>query len=104
MGDFQLILLGGIPRPARTARPPGEFSLVRYRTRAEIAMAERALTAEDIADWITPHEALRIAIEAFGNAEISKSAILERLRGKQIMAGAAAGKCNNLHTSYATGK
>lgn len=88
MADFQLILLNERNKPVRT-RPDGAFCLIPFRSRVEIVMAERATIAlEQFKTWLTPHEALEIATEAFADEGTAKNAILEWLRGGQIHAAA----------------
>jgi hypothetical protein len=45
---------------------------------------ERAATAEEIANWLTPYRALEIVKTAFGDDRIAKQALLERFKGGQI--------------------
>ncbi len=44
-------------------------------------MPPRELTAEDIADWLTPGQAVKILDAAFQKSYLSKQALLGRLAG-----------------------
>jgi hypothetical protein len=49
-------------------------------------MPPKDLTPEDIADWLTPRQALAILDEVFREADLSKAELLERLRGGMVQA------------------
>jgi hypothetical protein len=49
-------------------------------------MTARDLTAEDIADWLTPRQAVEILEKAFKSNFLAKHALLERLRGGMVQA------------------
>jgi hypothetical protein len=57
---------------------------------AGVGMPPRELTAEDIADWLTPRQAVKILDAAFQKSYLSKQALLGRLVGG--MAEAVAGQ------------
>jgi hypothetical protein len=67
MADFQLILLSGVNRSVREARPSGAFSLIPFPKGARAGMESSALsgkserTPEDIATWYSPSAACRYA-------------------------------------------
>jgi hypothetical protein len=44
-------------------------------------MPPRELTAEDIADWLTPGQAVKMLDAAFQKSYLSKQALLGRLAG-----------------------
>jgi hypothetical protein len=49
-------------------------------------MAAQELTAEDVADWLTPRQAVEILNASYGDNYLSKHALLERLRGGMVEA------------------
>jgi hypothetical protein len=69
MGEFQLILLSEVNRPARKARESGAFSLVPFPERGRAGMASSALPEDgegeirpaDIENWYTPAQACAYA-------------------------------------------
>jgi hypothetical protein len=90
MGDFQLILLSEVNRPARKARQSGAFSLIQFQA-AGVAMATRRKAPEELggivfADWLTPFQALQILKEVFGENSLSKHTLLGRLRAGTVQA------------------
>lgn len=94
MSNFQLILLSEVARPAREARIPGAFSLIPFRDRAEMEMAaekaaQREITAEELASWLTPTEALAYAAMCVGTAKAAGNAIWQRLVGGLIETAAS---------------
>jgi hypothetical protein len=48
---------------------------------AGVGMPSRDLTLEDIADWLTPGQAVKILDAAFQKSYLSKQALLGRLAG-----------------------
>jgi hypothetical protein len=54
-------------------------------------MEARDLTAEDFSDWMTPRQALGILATHYGDFQLSKHALLERLREGIVQA--VAGRC-----------
>jgi hypothetical protein len=74
MGEFQLIVLSEVNRPARKARESGAFSLVPFPERGRAGMASSALPEDgegeikpaDIENWYTPIEACAYARRCVG--------------------------------------
>jgi hypothetical protein len=104
MGEFQLILLKDVPRPARDVPPPRSFSLIPYRTRAEMIAEQRALTADDIAGWLVPGDALPLVVEAYGGENyVARLAIVQRLRGGFLRSAAERSSWKNVPRVSQTG-
>lgn len=91
MGDFQLILLSEVNRPARQARESDAFSLIPFPEHARAGMApsvlptDRDITPEDVADWFTPMQAIGFASLCVGVDGASK-AVWQLLTGGMIQA------------------
>jgi hypothetical protein len=91
MGDFQLILLSEVNRPARKARESGAFSLISFPERFRLGAVPSALPANgdikpnDIADWLSPKEALHYAMRCVGK-EGGANAVWQLLAGGMIEA------------------
>jgi hypothetical protein len=65
-------------------------------------MPPRDLTAEDIADWLNPDQAVQILDAVFNKISLSRHTLLERLRGGMVQAIAAHSAFDGRRSSRAT--
>ena len=95
MDDFQLILLSDRARPIHKADAFGSFSLIRYRSRAELMAEKLALSPDKVSRWLSAYEALSGIEAAIPNRPTAISALLRRLRHGLILTAAMCSRWQN---------
>jgi hypothetical protein len=88
VGNFQLISLSEVNRPARKTRESGAFSLIRFPDEARAGMGSALPTegdgkAADFSNWLTPMDALAYAAKCVGPDRAGK-AVWQLLSGGMI--------------------